>query len=232
MNFPADIQKGILVKRYKRFLADIELDGQIITAHCANPGSMMGVKTEGANVWVSPALNPNRKLKYDWQVIEVEDANVCINTGLANKIVAHGLENNAIPELGTYTNIRPEVKYGTNSRIDFLLTSDGLPDCYVEVKNVTLSRTKGLAEFPDSPTARGLKHLTELEAMVKQGHRAVMLYLVNRTDCNQFDLARDIDPDYAITFDQVRASGVEVLAISTQIDQTGIVINQPLKIVA
>ena len=232
MNFAAPIQKGTLVQRYKRFLADIDLGGEVITAHCANPGSMMGVKAEGSPVWVSAALNPNRKLKFDWQVIEIGDAKVCINTGLANKIVRHGIDQSIIAELDAYPTIRPEVKYGENSRIDFLLSGDGLPDCYVEVKNVTLSRKSGLAEFPDSPTARGTKHLAELEAMVQQGHRAVMLYLINRTDCEHFDLARDVDPQYGAAFDQARDAGVEIMALGTSITETGIVIDRALKTVA
>ncbi len=228
MKFPAPIQKGILVKRYKRFLSDIELDGKTITAHCANPGSMMGVKDEGATVWVTAATNLNRKLQWDWQIIEVGAARVCINTALANKIVHEALTEKSISELSGYNSIRPEVKYGENSRIDFLLSEPDLPDCYVEVKNVTLSRSEGLAEFPDSPTARGTKHLKELAAMAQAGHRAVMLYLVNRTDCTKFSLARDIDPEYAFAFNKATQSGVESLAFGTKIDLSGIKLDLPI----
>ena len=229
MKFPALIQKGVLIRRYKRFLADIDLDGRMITAHCANPGSMMGVKSEGSTVWVSAATNPKRKLKYDWQVIEVGSARVCINTATANRIVQEALDAKAVPELAAYDNIRAEVKYGQNSRIDFLLTKADLPDCYVEVKNVTLSRQAGLAEFPDSPTARGTKHLHELRDMVRQSHRAVMLYLINRTDCGAFDIARDIDPQYGAVFDDVRSAGVDVFAYSTEISEDGIVLGPAVK---
>lgn len=232
MNFPAPIEKGRLVKRYKRFLADIDLNGEIITAHCANPGSMAGVKDEGATVWVTAANNPKRKLQYDWQVIEVSDARVCINTASANKIVHEALLAGQIKELADYSTIKPEVKYGEKSRIDFLLTGDGLPDCYLEVKNVTLSPNPPLAEFPDSPTKRGTKHLGELSNMVKEGHRAVGLYLVNRTDSHIFTLAREIDPDYARAFDAAREAGVEMLAYGCDISEDGITINRALKILA
>ncbi len=232
MKFPAPIQKGRLRQRYKRFLADIDLAGELITAHCANPGSMMGVKDEGATVWVTAATNPKRKLQWDWQIIEVGAARVCINTALANKIVGEALADKQIETLSAYGQVRPEVKYGENSRIDFLLTEPSLPDCYVEVKNVTLSREKGLAEFPDSPTARGTKHLKELAAMAAAGHRAVMLYLVNRTDCTMFALARDIDPEYGQEFDRALKNGVEAIAYDTQITPDGITLSDPVKIVA
>ena len=202
MKFPAPLQKGRLVKRYKRFLADIDLNGQIITAHCANTGSMMGVKDEGAVVWVTAANNPKRKLQYDWHIIEIGTANVCINTASANKIVEAGINAGLVPELGGYEALRREVKYGENSRIDILLQDETRPLCYVEVKNVTLSRSPPLAEFPDSPSARGTKHLRELAEMARQGHRAIMFYCVNRTDCERFDLARDIDPEYGREFDK------------------------------
>jgi len=222
MKFPSTIQKGILIQRYKRFLADIDLDGTVITAHCANPGSMMGLKEPGSTVWVSKALNPNRKLGYDFQVIEVDDVPVCINTALPNKIIEEAIAARQIDELAGYAHMRREVKYGANSRIDLLLEDENRAPCYVEVKNVTLSRTRGLAEFPDSPTARGLKHLHELEGMVKSGARTVMLYLVNRGDCTDFTIARDIDPGYAESFDKVRKTGVEILAYDCQISDSGI----------
>jgi len=232
MKFPSPIQKGVLVQRYKRFLADINLDDDIITAHCANPGSMMGLKEPGSTVWVSKALNPNRKLGYDFQVIEVDGVPVCINTALPNKIVEEAITAQKIPELRGYAEMRREVKYGVNSRIDVLLEDEALPPCYVEIKNVTLSRSQGLAEFPDSKTARGLKHLHELEAMTASGARAVMLYLVNRSDCANFALARDIDPIYSEAFDKARKAGVEILAYDCQISKTGITLGRPLKVVA
>ncbi len=230
MKFPAPIKKGILIKRYKRFLSDIDLNGRIITAHCANPGAMTGVKDAGAIVWVSEALNPKRKLKYDWQVIEVSGALVCINTATANKIVEQAITSGHVTELSKYDTLRREVKYGQNSRIDFLLEDQNKPPCYVEVKNVTLSRRPPLAEFPDSHTARGTKHLRELTDMARQGCRAVMLYCVNRTDSESFDLARDIDPEYAREFAVATHAGVEVLAYGCDIDINGITLGQRLSV--
>lgn len=229
MNFPAPIQKGRLIKRYKRFLADIELNGEIITAHCANSGSMMGVKDEGSTVWVSPATNPNRKLKWDWQVIEIGDAKVCINTALPNKIVEKAILAGQVPELTGYENLRREVKYGQNSRIDILLEDPNKPLCYVEIKNVTLSRETGLAEFPDARTERGTKHLRELADMSRAGHRAVMFYLVNRDDCESFKLAEDIDPDYAAEFEKAAKAGVERILYHTEITKAGIVIGRRMR---
>jgi len=229
MNFPAPIQKGTLIKRYERFLADIELDGKIITAHCANSGSMMGVKDEGSTVWVSPATNQNRKLKWDWQVIEISGAKVCINTALPNKIVEEAVLAGDIPELADYANLRREVKYGQNSRIDILLEDPSKPLCYVEIKNVTLSRENGLAEFPDSPTARGTKHLRELADMARDGHRAVMFYLVNRDECDRFKLADDIDPNYAAEFAKAAEAGVEKIIYRSTIDVNGITLDKRLK---
>lgn len=229
MKFPAPIQKGKLIKRYKRFLSDIDLDGEIVTAHCANSGSMMGVKYEGATVWVSKATNQNRKLKWDWQVIEIGNAKVCINTALPNKIVEEAILNGEVPELAGYADLRREVKYGQNSRIDILLEDPQKPLCYVEIKNVTLSRVTSLAEFPDSPTARGTKHLRELADMARAGHRAVMFYLVNRDDCESFKLADDVDPDYASEFARAVEAGVEKIIYRTRIDVSGITLDKSLK---
>jgi sugar fermentation stimulation protein A len=232
MKFPAPIEKGVLIKRYKRFLADIQLENEVITAHCANTGSMTGVKTEGSEVWVSKAQNKNRKLGYDWQVIRIGGANVCINTATANTIVSDAIADDLIPELRGYETLRREVKYGENSRIDILLENPNTPRCYVEVKNVTLSRQPPLAEFPDSPTVRGSKHLNELAQMAQDGHRAVMFYCVNRTDCTSFSLADDIDPEYVKTFKAARLAGMEILVYDCEITEDGISISNSLKIVA
>lgn len=229
MKFPAPIQKGKLIKRYKRFLADIDLDGEIITAHCANSGSMMGVKDEGSIVWVSPATNPNRKLKWDWQVIEVSGAKVCINTAMPNKIVEEAILADLVPELSGYANLRREVKYGHNSRIDILLEDPSRPLCYVEIKNVTLSREPGLAEFPDARTERGTKHLRELADMARAGHRAVMFYLVNRDDCESFKLADDVDSNYAAEYKRASDAGVEKIIYRSRIAESGITLDNRLK---
>ena len=233
MKFPAPLVKGRLVQRYKRFLADVELEtGAIVTAHCANPGAMLGLKEPGTHVWLSPAQNPDRKLKWDWQLCQVEDfgvrALVGINTSNPNKIVTEAITAGKIREFEGYARQRAEVKYGKNSRIDILLEDDAKPSCYVEIKNVHLLRKPGLAEFPDSVTARGAKHLAELSEMVRTGNRAVMLYLVQRDDAEHLQLAADIDPHYAESFTKARAAGVEALAYCCKLDLEGIEIDRRL----
>ncbi len=233
MNFARPLIRATLLKRYKRFLADVKLeDGTEVTAHCANPGSMLGLAEAGATVWLEPNDDPKRKLRYSWKLVETGNAFVCVDTAMANKVVAEALHARAIPALAAYSGVRPEVKYGENSRIDFLLTGAGLPDCYVEVKSVTLSRQAGLAEFPDSVTKRGAKHLDELANMVREGHRAVMLYLVQHTGCERFTLAGDIDPAYAAAFASARSAGVEAICHASDIStsRTGLGRELPLDI--
>lgn len=225
------LRKGTLLKRYKRFLADIELEnGEVITAHCANPGAMTGLKDPGLPAYLSKSDNPKRKLAYSLELLEVDGGLVGINTAHPNRIVEEVLRDRDIPELAAYTSLRREVKNGEKSRIDFLLEEEGLPDCYVEVKNVHLMREPGLAEFPDSVTARGTKHLQELANMVAAGHRAVMLYLVQRTDCTALAFASDIDPVYAETLEKVTKSGVELLCWDCAISAQEITLKSPLKI--
>ncbi|MFH1804385.1 MAG: DNA/RNA nuclease SfsA [Pseudomonadota bacterium] len=223
---------GHLIVRYKRFLADIELDNsEIVTAHCANPGAMTGLKEPGMEVWLSVSDNPKRKLKYSWEICKVGDAMVGINTAHPNSIVAEAIEAGHIPELTGYANLKREVKYGKNSRIDILLSDPLRGACYVEIKNVHLKRDNavpGLAEFPDTVTVRGAKHLDEMAEMVAQGHRAVMFYLVQRTDCNRFALAADIDPNYAARFALATARGVEVICYDCDIDTDRITVRRPL----
>jgi sugar fermentation stimulation protein A len=232
MRFQTDLIPARLIRRYKRFLADCILeDGREITAHCANPGSMMGLADEGMKVWLEPNDDPKRKLNFGWRLIEHENGHFTgVDTSVPNRALRETLEQRKIPELADYKTVRPEVKYGENSRIDFLLTQDGLPDCYVEVKSVTLSRILGQAEFPDSVTKRGAKHLLELSNMVAQGHRAVMLYLVQRTDCASFTLASDIDPDYHAAYLAARDAGVGTLCIGTKITPQEILIDAPITI--
>lgn len=233
MKFPDPLIQGRLIKRYKRFLADVELaNGQIVTAHCANSGSMLSVKEAGAEVWLSPARNPERKLRYTWELIKVGKTFVGINTALPNAIVEEAINNQKIPELAGYASLRREVKYGKNSRIDLLLEDPARPICYVEVKNVTLRRgLKGAdpVEFPDSVTTRGAKHLVELADMVGQGHRSVMMYLVQRQDGNTFTIAGDIDPDYKAGLKVAMAAGVEVLCYQCTLNTKGIELSKPLK---
>ena len=229
MKFDKPLISGHLIQRYKRFLADVELeDGTLITAHCANPGSMLGLKDPGSKVWLSKSDNPKRKLAYSWELLELSDAMIGINTGHPNRIVEEAILAGQIPELADYQTLRREVKYGKNSRIDLLLQDDAKPDCYVEVKNAHLLRQTGLAEFPDSVTARGAKHLAELSDMVKQGHRAVMFYLIQRTDADKFALAADIDPNYAEAFQQAKDAGVEAIAYICDITTEKITISRPL----
>ncbi len=231
MKFPAPLIPGRLILRYKRFLADIELeDGQIITAHCANPGSMLGLCTPGAEVWVSHATNPAAKLKYKWELIRVADTLVGLNTAAANRLAEEAVLQSKINGLRGYGNIRREVKYGENSRIDLLLSGHStLPDCYVEVKSVTLRRD-GPAEFPDSVTKRGTKHLHELKTMVSFGHRAMMLYVIQRADCTEFSVADDIDPAYGSALRSAMAAGVETRCHTCHITPQAIVMTREIPV--
>ena len=230
MKFSTPLVKGTLARRYKRFMADIVLEtGDKITAHCANSGSMLGVTDEGAEVWVSLADNPKRKLKYTWELIRVGDSLVGINTSLPNKLAQESIENGVVEELQGYANLRREVKYGKKSRIDILLEDPVRPDCYVEVKNVTLRRNK-LAEFPDAVTARGTKHLGELANQVAAGDRGVMYYITQREDCDTFTVARDIDPAYAAALEKAVAAGVEVICYSCKLTPEGIQVISPLSL--
>jgi sugar fermentation stimulation protein A len=223
MKFVTPLIPATLVRRYKRFLADVTLnDGREVTAHVANPGSMLGMRDAGLRVWLETNDDPKRKLKYSWKLAELENgALIGVDTSLPNKIVAEALHDHAVSEL-VYKDSRPEVKYGENSRIDFLLTEEGRPDCYLEVKSVTLSRGQGLAEFPDSVTKRGAKHMVELARMVEEGYRAAVLFLVQRNDVDKFTIADDIDPEYARQFTRARDAGVEVYCYGTSLSPSGI----------
>lgn len=234
MKFPDPLIRGVLVKRYKRFLADIALEnGDIVTAHCANSGSMLGLKEPGAEAWLSPAHNPKRKLKFTWELVRDGDGLVGINTSLPNAIVSEAIIDGRIGELTGYESLRREVRYGQNSRIDILLESDLRPPCYVEIKSVTLKRdgiAGKLAEFPDSVTARGTKHLNELSAMVAGGARAVMLYLVQREDCDRVAIATDIDPAYGEALVIARAAGVELLCYGCRVRPDAIELDRALSL--
>ena len=235
MRFPSPLVSGRLVKRYKRFLADVILDegGEAVTAHCANPGSMLGLKDEGSRVWLSRSDNPARKLKFSWEIVEADGALVGINTAHPNGLVEEALRAGLVPELSGFTGLRREVKYGKNSRIDILLEQgEGVPPVYVEVKNVHLMREAGLAEFPDSVTARGAKHLVEMGDMVEQGARAAMVYLVQRPDCDRLSFCRDIDPAYAAAFETARARGVEAYAIGCRVTCEEIVAERAVRLLA
>ena len=232
MRFASPLIRGTLVRRYKQFLADVSLeDGREVTAHCANPGAMLGLNAPGATVWLEASSGPKRKLGFAWRLVELGDGHFAgIDATLPNRLVAEALAEGAIPGLAGYATVRPEVRYGASSRIDFLLSGPGRPDAWVEVKNVHLRRTAGLAEFPDSVTARGAKHLRELAAVAAGGQRAVMLYVVQRTDCARFGLAADLDPAYAAAFATARAAGVEALAHATRIDPSGVRLGEALPV--
>ncbi len=223
MKFPVPLLETTLVRRYKRFLADVELpSGEVITVHCANPGSMLGLTEPGIRAWISDSQNPKRKLQYSLEMVEADNTLVGVNTNLPNALAREAIEAGRIPSLSKYENLRTEVKYGENSRIDILLESSKAKPIYVEVKNVHFSRTPGLFEFPDSVTARGAKHLDEMAREVEKGNRAVMLYVVQRNDGDRFRLSRDLDPNYGKAFDRARKTGVEAIAIRCDVQTDGI----------
>jgi len=223
MLLPQPLVRGRLVQRYKRFFADIVLDdGRAITAHCPNPGAMLGVNLPGQGAWVSSSDDPKRKLPWTLQLVETDGGLVGVNTMLPNKLVAEALANGAIPELCGYATIRPEVRYAEASRVDFLLTHPDRPPCWLEVKNVHLSRTPGLAEFPDCVAARSTRHLADLAAQVASGDRAVALFVVQRMDCDSFKACEDLDPAFARGLTQAVGAGVEVLVYACEVTTQGV----------
>lgn len=234
MEFPTPLIRGRLIRRYKRFLSDILLeDGRTTTAHCPNSGSMLGLQAPGSEVWLARAPDPKRKLPYTWELVRSGGGLVGIHAARANQIAAEAVAQLRIGELRGYDTIRREVPYGTASRVDLLLSGPNRPDCYAEVKNVHLRRDthrSGTAEFPDSVTKRGAKHLVELATMVRSGARAIMIYVVQRQDCDRFQLAADIDPGYATAFAEARAAGVEAICYACSLTTRGIEISRQLPI--
>jgi len=229
MDFPQPLVRGRLVQRYKRFFADVVLDdGREVTAHCPNPGAMLGLNTPGLGAWVSKSDDPKRKLAHTLELVEADGGLVGINTMHPNRLVAEALAANAIPELAGYASIRREVRYGTNSRVDFLLEDDARPRAWLEVKNCHLMRTLGLAEFPDCVAARSLKHLGELEAMAAAGDRAVALFVVQRTDCEAFTACHELDPAFARGLGRAADAGVEVLVYACDVAVEGVRITRRL----
>ena len=206
-------------------------DGSLVTAHCANTGAMLGVNKEGVTSWLSKSNDPKRKLKWSWELVQIDKTIIGINTHNPNKIVQEAIQNNKIKELIDYSILKREVKYGTNSKIDILLQDNSKKDCYVEIKNVHLSREKGLAEFPDAITTRGAKHLRELSLISKSGLRAVMLYLIQRNDCNFFKIAQDIDTEYAEEFNNALNAGVEVICMDTILSKKAIDIGKNIQLI-
>ena len=223
MKWPGDPIRARLVKRYKRFLADFVLeDGQTVTAHCANTGSMKTCLADDAPSILTFHDNPKRKLKYSWHALEMPDGWVGINTAMANGLVVEAIENGTVTELAGYATLRTERKYGTSSRIDILLSDSNRPDCYVEVKNATLLLEEEVVAFPDAVTTRGLKHLRELMAMVEQGHRSVLMFCVQRASGSKVVPADAFDPEYGKTLRQAVAAGVEVLAYQADFGEEGV----------
>ena len=229
MNFEKKLISGLFIKRYKRFFADVKVNNQIITAHCPNTGSMYGLLKKDNKVWISKSDNPNRKLKYTLEIIEDKKSKVGVNTHSTNKIVNHALQNKLIKELSNFSEIKPESRYGTNTRFDFLII-DKKFKAFLEVKNVTLSRKKKLAEFPDSVTSRGLKHINELVKAGKKKYKIFILFLVQRDDCDSFSIAKDIDPNYSIALRKAIKSNLKVLCYDCKFSSKGIKLNKKMKI--
>ena len=232
MQFANQLLKGTLIKRYKRFLADIKLEnGEIITAHCANSGALYGVTMPGLTVWVSESHNPARKLKYTWELCEVENVMVGVNTSWPNGLAAEAIQNQLITPLNGYLDLKREVKYGKNSPLDILLQDSIKGDCFVEVKNVHMKREEKCAEFPDAVTIRGTKHLLEMIDVIEEGKRAVMLYIIQRADCDHLRFAADIDPIYAQTAAHAKMKGVEFYAYNCHISPQEITIKTAIPVI-
>ncbi|MBA1337802.1 MAG: sugar fermentation stimulation protein A [Pelagibacterales bacterium] len=228
MKFKERLLQGTLIKRYKRFFVDIKYKNKVITGHCPNTGSMMGLLKKGSKVWFSKSDNPNRKLKYTLQIIESNKKKIGINTLLTNKIVEEGLNLKKINKLNKFINIKREVKFTKNTRFDFLLSNE-VAKCYLEVKNVTLLRDKNIAEFPDSITTRGTKHLNELIKAKKKGYHAYILYLIQMEGCNEFKIAEDIDKEYKFSFDKALKSGVKILCYDCKLNNEEIKLSNQIK---
>ncbi len=227
MQFKTNLIKGNLLKRYKRFLADVMLeDGTEVIAHCPNPGSMLGLASAGTSVWLEPNNDPKKKLKYGWRLVEEKDRMVCIDTSIANIVIKESLEKKEILEL-SYQDFKPEVKYSDNSRIDFLLSSPN-QQTYLEIKSVTLMREKGIVEFPDSITKRGSKHLEDLSKMVTLGYQSILLFLCMRSDASRVRIAADLDSIYGSAIKAALASGVQLICYDTDVTKCGVRLGKPL----
>ena len=227
MKFNKKLLQGTLIKRYKRFFADISYKKKIITSHCPNSGSMMGLIEKGNKVWFSTSNNPKRKLKYTLEIVEVKNEKIGINTLLTNKIVFEALIKKKIKTLKKFNNIKPEVKFSDKTRFDFLLSASK-EKCFLEVKNVTLLREKKIAEFPDAVTSRGTKHLNELCNAKKNGYQSYILYLIQREDCDSFKIAEDIDKDYKIAFGKALKAGVKILCYDCKLNNEEIKLNNQI----
>tara|TARA_B100001248_G_C27344040_1_gene437776 strand:+ start:156 stop:857 length:702 start_codon:yes stop_codon:yes gene_type:complete len=230
MNFDNKLIPGLLIKRYKRFFVDVRVNNQILTVHCPNTGSMHGLLDQGNKVWISKSNNPKRKLKYTLEIIEVKKTKVGINTHSTNKIVHDALQNNLIKEFNNNIDIKPETKFGANTRFDFLVSSKKYQS-FIEVKNVTLSRKRNLAEFPDAETLRGLKHIGELIKASKKKFKVYILFVIQRNDCNSFSIAKDIDPNYANALSKAVKNNLKILCYDCKFSPKGIKLNRQIKFI-
>ena len=230
MKFKDRLLQGTFIKRYKRFFVDINYKDKIITAHCPNTGSMMGLLNKGNKTWFSVSNNPKRKLRYSLEIIRVGKSLVGINTLLTNKLVFEALKSKKIKSLIGFDNIKAEVKFSNSTRFDFLI-SDTKEKCLLEVKNVTLLRNNNIAEFPDAITSRGTKHLTELINAKKRGFHSCMIYLIQRQDCKVFKIADDIDINYKVAFDKAIKAGVKILCYDCKINDEEIKLNNQIELI-
>ena len=229
MKFDSPLIKTKFIKRYKRFFVDVMLNKEILTAHCPNSGSMMGLLNENENAWVSKSKNPKRKLKYTLEILEIEKQKVGVNTHLTNKIVEEALVNKKIKEFEKFNQVQREVKFNNNTRFDFLV-SNKKEQAFIEVKNVTLKREQDYAEFPDAPTTRGQKHLLELINAKEKEYQAYLIFLIQREDCNFFKISKDIDKKYYENFIQAKKKGVKFLCYSSKVTDKEIILNKKIEI--
>ena len=229
MNFKGILISGEFIKRYKRFFVDVKIANKIVTAHCPNTGSMMGLLKKGSRVWLSKSNNPKRKLKYTIEIIEDQKSKVGINTHLTNSIVFDGLNNSVIKDFRNLDLIKQEVKFNENTRFDFLVT-EKKKKSFIEVKNVTLSRQKGIAEFPDAVTTRGLKHIKELMKAKKIGYEIYLFFVIQREDCNVFQLAKDIDPEYCTFLKKAVKKNLNIICYDCKFTPKGIKLNRKIKL--
>ena len=229
MNFENKLISGLFIKRYKRFFVDIKINNQTVTAHCPNTGSMLGLLKKNNRVWVSKSNNPNRKLKYTLEIIEDKNSKVGVNTHSTNKIVLEALKNNFFKEFKKILQIKPETKFGENTRFDFLVIGKKTKS-FIEVKNVTLSRKKTIAEFPDAITSRGLKHINELLKASKKKYKIYILYLIQRDDCKSFTIAKDIDPNYSTALNKAVKKKLKILCYDCKFSSKGIKLNNKIKL--
>ena len=228
MNFENNLISGVFIKRYKRFFVDVKINNETVVAHCPNTGSMLGLLREGNKVWLTKTNNPKRKLKYTLQIIEVNGSKVGVNTHLTNKIVLDALQNNNIKEFGKNFEIKPEVKFGENTRFDFLITKKNYK-AFIEVKNVTLSRNSGIAEFPDAITSRGTKHINELLKASRKGYKIFIVYVIQRDDCKNFVIADDIDTKYSNLLSKAVKKKLNIICYDCKFSLKGIKLNNKIK---